>query len=157
MTDRKRDSIYQTRAEVEEQRRVREWLNSEQITDERQDDFFDRPPERWFQLSGNEFDNQWNIWAAGHVDVARREIRQIAKVVLDESGAAIGRLARRVDNLAAKQNSDDLRSEIERLKNTLAEVLGEIRDLWAAVEAGDGNTRSNIVPILRLKGRADAA
>jgi hypothetical protein len=127
-----------------EQRAVREWLarTAAETSDE-----------DMYEPTGNKFDDDWNRWAQAHVNLARSEAQALVEALADEAGAEVGRLAKRVDNLAAKQNSDDLRAEIETLKTAIAELAGEIRDLWAAVEGGNNNDTGKVL-LLPFRGRS---
>jgi hypothetical protein len=129
-----------------EQRAVREWVRTVAEETESLED-------EWPEPTGNKFDDSWNHWCRSHVNYARREARALVYALADESGAAVGRLEKRVNDLVAKQASDDLRSEIETLKTSIAELASEIRDLWMAVEGNNGNDTGKVL-LLPSRGRS---
>jgi len=130
-----------------EQRAVREWLmrTADEETSEGAEPAdeldVDELTNEWPEPTGNKYDDDWNRWARGHVNFARREmlawVNALARIIGEETGTI------------RREQEDNWRAEINKLKDEIAELRSLI---------GEDNTRSNIVPMLSLKGgRRDAA
>jgi hypothetical protein len=106
---------------------------------------------------GNENDDAWNEWARS---IAREQAIKLDNDLVDDLEKFNDALQERFDRRKEYFEKQDanLQVQIDELRSDIANMRAEIADLREIIGVDENNdTRSNVLPLLTLRGRRDEA